>query len=62
MSNFEEELDKIRIGIYEELKGMTNAESSKIIGERAREIAEQFHIPMIAESPEKMSSRHLDHV
>ena len=57
MTKFEEELDQIRIEIYEELKDLTNAESSKIIGERAREIAEQFQIKIIAESPKKASSR-----
>ena len=56
MSNFENELDKIRVDIYEELKGMTNAESSKLIGERGRKIAEQYHIKIITESPGKTSS------
>jgi hypothetical protein len=56
MSNFEEELDQIRIEIYEELKDLTNTESSKIIGDRAREIAEQYHITIIAESPRQTCS------
>ncbi|MCL2120478.1 MAG: hypothetical protein FWH27_18855 [Planctomycetaceae bacterium] len=46
--------------IHEELKDLTNAESSRIIGERAREIAEQYHIEMIAESPRKTCSRLLN--
>ena len=59
MDNFEDELNKIRVEIYEEMKNMTNEESSKLIGERARKIAEQFHIKIIAETLMKASARDL---
>ena len=53
MDNFEEELNKIRIEIYEEWKGLSNAEIAKLVGEHAREIAEQYHLKIIPESPRK---------
>ena len=59
MNNFEEELNKIRVEIYEELKNLTNEESSKLIGERARKIAEQFNIRIIAETPMKAGAHDL---
>jgi len=54
-NHFEDELDKIRIALYEEFKDMSNEESARIIGERARKIAEEFHIKIIKESPRKSS-------
>lgn len=59
MSNFEDELDRIRVELYEELKGLTNAESAKIVGERAKKIAEQYKIRIVTESPRKRSSCNL---
>jgi hypothetical protein len=56
MSHFEDELDKIRIEIYEELKGLSNADSSKLVGERARKIAEQYRIKIIMASLGETSS------
>ena len=59
MSNFEDELDRIRVELYEELKGLTNAESAKIVGSRTKKIAEQYKIKIIAESPRRRSSCNL---
>ena len=55
LNNFEDELDKIRVELYEEWKDLPDAELSKLLGEHAREIAEQYHIKTIAESPRKAS-------
>ena len=55
MNNFEDELDKIRIERYEEMKDLSNAEAVRIVNERARKIAEQYNIKIIAESPRKAS-------
>ena len=57
MDNFEDELDRIRVELYEEWKDLSNAELSKLLGEHAREIAEQYHIKIIPESPMKASLR-----
>ena len=57
MDNFKDELDKIRVELYEEWKDLSNAESAKLIGERARKITKQYHIKIIAESPRKTNSR-----
>jgi len=54
--NFEDELDRIRIEIYNEWKDLSSAEVAKLIGERTRKIAEQYHIELIEESPRKASS------
>ena len=55
MSNFEEELDKIRVEIYEEWKGLSNAEIAKLVRERTREIVKQYNIKTIPESYRKAS-------
>ena len=59
MNNFEDELNKIRVEIYEELKDLSNAESARIVNERARKIAEQFNIKIIAETPMKSGAHDL---
>ena len=55
MNSFEDELDKIRVELYEEWKDLSNAELAKLVNERARKVAEQYHIKVIAESPRKAS-------
>ena len=57
MSNFEDDLDKIRVQLYEEFKGMSNAESAKVIGERAKKVAEQYNIKIISEASVKNSRK-----
>ena len=60
--HFEDELNRIRVKIYEEIKDLTNEESAKLLNERARRIAEEFNITIIKETPMKASSRDLQHV
>ena len=58
MSRFEDELDKIRVEMYEELKDLSNAESAKVIGERVRKTVEQFHIKIITGGGKSPAERH----
>ena len=57
MDNFEDELDRIRVELYEEWKDLSDAELSKLIRERTQKIAEQYNIKIIPESYRKTSTR-----
>ena len=48
MSNdFENQLDKIRVDLYERAKSMTNVEAVRITNENARKIAQQHGIKIV---------------
>ena len=51
ISNFEKQLDDIRIALYEETKGMTSAERVRAINENGKRIAEKYGIT-ITKAPE----------
>ena len=66
MKDFEDELDCIRIALYEETRNMTNAEIVEFFHQRGKEIAERYGFEIIphakyyghkAESVEKASRR-----
>ena len=42
MTNYEAELDAIRIKLYEETQNLTNEEKNKHLREKGRKLAEQF--------------------
>ena len=45
--NYENQLDAIRIYLYEQTKDMTNSEAARTSNENARKIAEQYGIVMV---------------
>ena len=47
MKDFEDELDKIRIALYEETKNMTNAEMVNFFNKRGKKIANQHGFKII---------------
>jgi hypothetical protein len=55
MDNFENQLDKIRIQIFEETKNMENSEMTHMINEHARQIAKEFGIRMIKDTTHMVS-------
>jgi diaminopimelate decarboxylase len=42
--NFEDQLDAIRIALYEEIKHMSSAEAVALLNERGRKVAAEFGI------------------
>ena len=44
---YEEQLDSIRIDLYEKTKGMTNSDAAKTTNENARKIAQKYGITMV---------------
>ncbi|GHU28753.1 hypothetical protein FACS1894172_10960 [Spirochaetia bacterium] len=47
MNNFEYELDKIRVQLYEETKNMDKASLVKTVNANAKKIADEFGIKII---------------
>jgi hypothetical protein len=47
MNNFEDELDKIRIQLYEETKDLDKASLVKTVNSNAKKIADEFGIKII---------------
>ncbi|MDR3047365.1 MAG: hypothetical protein LBU51_07110 [Bacteroidales bacterium] len=47
MNNFEDELDKIRVQLYEETKNMDKASLVKTVNANAKKIADEFGIKII---------------
>ena len=45
-NDFEDQLDIIRVNLYERTKNMTNSEAARITNESARKIAEQYGIKL----------------
>jgi hypothetical protein len=48
-NNFEEELDAIRVAIYEEIKDMTYEERAAYIKAKTAPIHEKYHIRTVSE-------------
>jgi hypothetical protein len=53
MDNYENELDKIRIKLYEETNNMKKDEIIGIVNTHAQKIAKEFGIRIVKETPEK---------
>jgi hypothetical protein len=51
--DFEDELDAIRVAIYEEIKDMTPAEEVAYINEQGASAAKDFNIRVIAAAPSR---------
>ena len=49
-NNYEDQLDAIRVDLYEQTKDMTNSDAARITNEHARKIAEQYGIKMVREA------------
>jgi hypothetical protein len=47
MNNFEDELDKIRVQLYEETKDLDKASLVKIVNSNAKKIADEFGIKIM---------------
>ena len=45
--DYEDQIDSIRVGIYEKTKDMSNVDAASVANEHARKIAEQYGIKMI---------------
>jgi pyruvate formate-lyase activating enzyme-like uncharacterized protein len=57
MNNFEDQLDEIRIKLYEETKGMSRDEIIKSINSSAQTIADKYGIPIIKSMSEQYSQK-----
>jgi hypothetical protein len=55
MNNYEDQLDEIRVKLFEETNGMKKAEIIKLVNSHAKKIAQEFGISIINE--EKIKSR-----
>jgi hypothetical protein len=51
--NFEDQLDEIRVQLFEETQGMKKAEIIEMVNSRGRKIAKEFGITVIKEVNEK---------
>jgi hypothetical protein len=52
MNNYENELDEIRIKLYEETSGMEKDEIVRVVNTRAQKIAQEFGIHIVKETSE----------
>jgi pyruvate formate-lyase activating enzyme-like uncharacterized protein len=52
MNNYENELDEIRIKLYEETNSMGKDEIVRMVNTHARKIAQEFGIPIVKETGE----------
>lgn len=57
-NEFENQLDRIRVDLYEQTKNMTNSEVVRVTNENAKKIAEQYGIKIAKEkfTPPKASA------
>jgi hypothetical protein len=51
MQTFEDQLEEIRIRLYEETKDMPTADAVRLVNDRARKIGEKYGFRLIKESP-----------
>ncbi|MDR1560582.1 MAG: hypothetical protein LBS84_12995 [Clostridiales bacterium] len=54
VNDFEIQLDKIRVDLYEETKNMTNAEAAHEINESTHKLAERYGFKIIKSTPFSM--------
>jgi pyruvate formate-lyase activating enzyme-like uncharacterized protein len=57
MNNFEDQLDEIRIKIYEETKRMSKDEIIKSVNSSAQAIADKYGIPIVKNTNEQYSQK-----
>jgi transposase len=57
MNNFEDQLDEIRIKIYEKTKGMSKDEIIKSVNSSAQTIADRYGIHIIKNANEQYSQK-----
>ena len=51
MNDFENQLDKIRVGLYEQTKDMKNAEIVKVANDHGRALAVKYGIKIVKGTP-----------